>query len=464
MSGCCFYITCVTLGLIVCAQSSAPKGANVAVAACRSVDVAVGKGSCSPGHDVARVLNAGSTSDAEDDYEGSFLLSLRIDKKERPPIADKGGGLRPGFFTQSLAEDMSDGFSLLMTLSTAPMSTEGDTLLILIMLVCVVLMASIFATIFYCTFLRVSHDDMPARIAEREDFRALSHSQKAPWLKNQQREIGSKGAPSTLQTAESLKPALLTPPNGFVDAPLSRRNSGIEQHTLVPVQLDGAPSIVSTPTNTSLVQQGTTLSLPEGPSSFLTAGVPPPMCPALVLTDCTTKLEILSSNLEEAKRDRHGARFNIDGPLRKALFRAAIMEVPDGLALGISIPSQGSRPWAVVQPLQEENVQMLAALLPETQTSQCASYELVDQFGVLYGFIASMNGGTRSFLVHRSSAAFSINYNRSSMELSAKVQESNIAVQLGPKRGDAKITELRISPGFDPLLLLTAALAIVIFL
>lgn len=196
--------------------------------------------------------------------------------------------------------------------------------------------------------------------------------------------------------------------------------------------------------------------------------LPPPLCPALVLDDCVTRLDFPVSKIDESRRatSGQGVEFDIDGPLRKALFRALICEAPGGRALMVSIPSQGPEPWAVVRPLQEHNRPLLENLAPEAlqlqQNLRLNKLEIGYPDGTIYGIVVSQGDGSNNFVIHRTFVAIKIRWERNSKQLKAEASNNRPVAEMSPKaEGSASERfELKVEPGFDPLLILACVLAV----
>jgi len=189
--------------------------------------------------------------------------------------------------------------------------------------------------------------------------------------------------------------------------------------------------------------------------------MPPALCPALVLYDCVTRLKFPAAKIDETRQSSLGigVEFDIHGPLRDSLFRASICEVPGGRALGVSIPRQSAHPWAVVRPLQQESASLLQGMLPTHVTPKFKPLELTGPDSLVYGVIVSQDAGAQNYVIHRSMAAFNINYSSVTGKIVASASNGQVLGQMETKEGSDTM-ELVVQSGFDPLLVLSTVLAV----
>jgi len=178
----------------------------------------------------------------------------------------------------------------------------------------------------------------------------------------------------------------------------------------------------------------------EGPM-----GVPPPLCPTLVLPVCEARFGVNMNDLAALTQE---GEIDIVGLSGNPLLRAAVKKVHGNRRLEISMPEAGSAPRATVGPAAQGS----------------RSLELRALKGAFYGMLEMRNTGA-CYVVKDGGVVLTIDGDTDSLQLSIK---SGQGISLASVRcsqeflGEVDHVEVRVEPGVDTVLVLSCVLAVLL--
>lgn len=219
--------------------------------------------------------------------------------------------------------------------------------------------------------------------------------------------------------------------------------------------VSAVPSMQSLPTSPQPLPTS-----PEPVSRSLTPGmtaqlddIPPPLCKPLVLNDTVTRIQIPKLQLHRAADPSlsvEGVEFDIDGQMRKSIFRVSVVPDPEGgKALGVSLPWNGVVPWTVVRPLNNADS---AVIQHGRQTYR--KFEIIGRDRTKYGLMTVLDG-LRSAVVHRSMKKFNILRDPATDSITVTSMNGIVMASLDTMADDADLTELTVNCGVCSLLMLS---------
>jgi len=182
-------------------------------------------------------------------------------------------------------------------------------------------------------------------------------------------------------------------------------------------------------------------------------GLPPPLCPNVVLPNCEVRVGV---SMHELGKMSSEGELTIVGLSGNPLLRATLTKTEAGRTLAISMPEPRSAPRAIVGPTFQEVVG------PSKQKSRAV--QICGMKGAFYGMLEMRSSGA-CYVIKDGQTVLIIDGDSDSLQLSIKSGEglplASVTCSSEPF-GGAEHVEIRVQPGVDTVLVLACVLSVVL--
>lgn len=197
---------------------------------------------------------------------------------------------------------------------------------------------------------------------------------------------------------------------------------------------------------------GTTTAPATGETGAASSvGLPPPLCPTLVLPVCEARFGVRLYDLAQVSSE--GA-LNIVGLSGNQLLRAAVRTSGSRRTLEISMPEAGSAPRATVGPPMQEY----------TTEASTRVLEIRGFKGAFYGTLEMRQSGA-CYVTQSGRTIMAIDGETDSLQLTIKSYTGQALASVRCSNepfGGVDHVEVRVEPGVDPVLILSCVLAVLL--